>query len=149
MPLNGWRSKEPHALKIAGLFQPKFGSNMDKPKCWVKNAIKTFAVESESWSWVKIWIYIFNPTFGFVHIWPSNPALFLGCTKRLWRWPQWMNQCLPKQNNMCEEEKYFINRLKRVRCLLLWETIHDRKTCSRFMLNFICSSENESVHDSN
>jgi len=21
----------------AGLFQPKFGSNMDKPKCWVKN----------------------------------------------------------------------------------------------------------------
>jgi len=24
----------------AGLFQPKFGSNMDKPKCWVKNVIK-------------------------------------------------------------------------------------------------------------
>jgi len=24
------------------LFQPKFGSNMDKPKCWVKNAIKIF-----------------------------------------------------------------------------------------------------------
>jgi len=21
------------------LFQPKFGSNMDKPKCWVKNVI--------------------------------------------------------------------------------------------------------------
>jgi len=23
----------------AGLFQIKFGSNMDKPKCWVKNVI--------------------------------------------------------------------------------------------------------------
>jgi len=23
--------------KNAGLFDPKFGSNMDKPKCWVKN----------------------------------------------------------------------------------------------------------------
>jgi len=22
------------------LFQPKFGSNMDKPKCWFKNVIK-------------------------------------------------------------------------------------------------------------
>jgi len=28
-----------YTLKNAGLFQPKFGSNMDKPKCWVKNAI--------------------------------------------------------------------------------------------------------------
>jgi len=27
-------------LKNAGLFQPKFGSNMDKPKCWVKNVIQ-------------------------------------------------------------------------------------------------------------
>jgi len=27
-------------LKNAGLFQPKFGSNIDKLKCWVKNAIK-------------------------------------------------------------------------------------------------------------
>jgi len=26
-----------YTLKTAGLFQPKFGSNMDKPKCWVKN----------------------------------------------------------------------------------------------------------------
>jgi len=25
--------------KNAGFFQSKFGSNMDKPKCWVKNAI--------------------------------------------------------------------------------------------------------------
>jgi len=28
-----------YTLKNAGLFQPKFGSNMDKPKRWVKNAI--------------------------------------------------------------------------------------------------------------
>jgi len=33
-----------YTLKNAGLFQPKFGSNMDKPKCWVQNAI----FESES-----------------------------------------------------------------------------------------------------
>jgi len=40
---------------------------MDKPKCWVKNLIKKkCTVESESW--VKILNYIFNPTFGFVHI---------------------------------------------------------------------------------
>jgi len=25
-----------NTLKNAGLFEPKFGSNMDKPKCWVK-----------------------------------------------------------------------------------------------------------------
>jgi len=49
----------------------QIGSNMDKPKCLVKNAIKNFTVESESWSWVKIWNYIFNPTFGFVHILPK------------------------------------------------------------------------------
>jgi len=35
--------------KNAGLFQSKFGSNMDKPKCWVKNASKKNMVESESW----------------------------------------------------------------------------------------------------
>jgi len=35
-------------LKNAGLFQPKFGSNMDKPKCWVKNVIEKCTVESES-----------------------------------------------------------------------------------------------------
>jgi len=29
-----------HSKKNAGLFQPKFGSNIDKPKCWVKNVIK-------------------------------------------------------------------------------------------------------------
>jgi len=28
-----------YTLKNAGLFQPKFGTNMDKPKCWVKNVI--------------------------------------------------------------------------------------------------------------
>jgi len=34
-----------YTLKNTGLFQPKFGSNMDKPKCWVKNVIKKFTVE--------------------------------------------------------------------------------------------------------
>jgi len=34
--------------KNAGLFQPKFGSNMDQTKCWVKNVIEKRTVESES-----------------------------------------------------------------------------------------------------
>jgi len=34
--------------KNAGLFHPKFGSNMDKPKRWVKNVIEKITVESES-----------------------------------------------------------------------------------------------------
>jgi len=33
-------------MKMLGCFQPKFGSNMDKPKCWVKNPIKKCTVES-------------------------------------------------------------------------------------------------------
>jgi len=33
--------------------------------------LKKITVECESWSWVKIWNSIFNPTFGFVHIWPK------------------------------------------------------------------------------
>jgi len=36
-------------------------------KLWVKNAIKKLIFESESWSCVKIWNYIFNTTFGFVY----------------------------------------------------------------------------------
>jgi len=31
-----------YTLKNSGLFQPKFRSNMDKPKCWVKNVISNF-----------------------------------------------------------------------------------------------------------
>jgi len=57
-----------YTLQKAGLFQPKVGSNMDKPKCCVKNVIKKITIESESWSWVKFLNYIFNPTFGFVHL---------------------------------------------------------------------------------
>jgi len=34
-------------LKNAELFEPKFGSNMDKPKCWDKNAIKKITVKVE------------------------------------------------------------------------------------------------------
>jgi len=36
---------------------------MDEPKCWVKNAIKNVQLK------VKVESFdIFNPTFGFVHI---------------------------------------------------------------------------------
>jgi len=31
--------KQHSILNTAGLFEPKFGSNIDKPKCWVKNVI--------------------------------------------------------------------------------------------------------------
>jgi len=52
----------PHS-KNAGLFQPNFGSNMDKPKRWVKNVIKKC-----------------NPVAGFVHFWPKvglkQPSIF-------------------------------------------------------------------------
>jgi len=35
-----WKKKTiGYTLNNAGLFQHKFGSNMDKPKCWVKNVI--------------------------------------------------------------------------------------------------------------
>jgi len=44
----------------------ELGQIWANPNIWVKNAIKKFTVESESW--VKIGNYIFNPTFGFVHI---------------------------------------------------------------------------------
>jgi len=43
--------------KNAGLFQPK---------CWVKNVQLKVKVEVG-----LIWNYIFNPTFGFVHILPN------------------------------------------------------------------------------
>jgi len=33
-------NKASNRAKNAGLFQPRCGSNMDKPKCWVKNEIK-------------------------------------------------------------------------------------------------------------
>jgi len=46
-------------------------SNMDKPKCWFKNVKKKKNCTVESESWVKILNYIFNPTFGFVHILPN------------------------------------------------------------------------------
>jgi len=34
-------------LKNAGLFQPKFGSNMGKPKCWVEKCNE----KNYSWKW--------------------------------------------------------------------------------------------------
>jgi len=57
--------------KNAGLFQPKFGSNMDKPKCWVKNAIQ-IVIPTSTFTFSCTFVnYIFNPAFGFVHIWPN------------------------------------------------------------------------------
>jgi len=31
------------------LFQAKFGSNVDKPKCWVKNVIQKCTVTTQIW----------------------------------------------------------------------------------------------------
>jgi len=61
---------------------------MDKPKRWVKNVTKKkCTAENESSSWVNIWNYIFNPTFGFVHIWPKvglkHPRLFLSVSNMM------------------------------------------------------------------
>jgi len=33
--------------KMLGCFNPTFGSNMDKPKCWVRNAIKNVQLKVE------------------------------------------------------------------------------------------------------
>jgi len=84
------------------LFQPNLGSNMDKPKCWVKNAIQKCTVESESWSWVKILNDILTQHLGLSIFYPNlgsnNPALFrvyyseVTCyKKRQFTWIQ-MNQ---------------------------------------------------------
>jgi len=54
-----------HSKKNAGLFQPKFGSNVDKPKCWVKK----FKLKVEVG--LNFCNCIFNPTFGFVDISPK------------------------------------------------------------------------------
>jgi len=64
-----------HTLKKnVGLFQPKFGSNMDKPKCWVKNAIKNVQVKVEvglKFENQHLGLSIFYPNLG-----SNNPALF-------------------------------------------------------------------------
>jgi len=43
-------------------------SNMDKPKCWVKNAIKNVIPTSTFTFSCTFFNYIFNPAFVFVHI---------------------------------------------------------------------------------
>jgi len=44
-----WQPGHVHyTLNNAGWFQPKFGSNMEKPKCWFKNVIQKCNIESES-----------------------------------------------------------------------------------------------------
>jgi len=50
MPYESVTKRVDHSKKCS-MFQTKFGSNMDKPICWVKNVIKKCTVESESWSW--------------------------------------------------------------------------------------------------
>jgi len=35
-----------NTLKNAGLFQPKFGSNIDKLKCWVKMQLKNLQLKN-------------------------------------------------------------------------------------------------------
>jgi len=61
----------------AELLPTKFGSNIDKPKGWVKNFIKKIQLKVK----VKILNYIFNPTIWvcpyLTQIWvKKNPALF-------------------------------------------------------------------------
>jgi len=56
---------------MLGCFNPNLGQIWTNNKCWVKNAIKKFTVESESWSWIEIGKDIFNPTFEVVHILPK------------------------------------------------------------------------------
>jgi len=69
-----------YTLKNAGLFEPKFGSNMDKPKYWVKNVISNFNPTSTFTFNCNFFNYIFNSTFGFFHIWPKfgfkQPSIF-------------------------------------------------------------------------
>jgi len=54
---------------------------MDKPKCWVKNVITKITDERKSW--VQILNYIFNPTFGFVHIWPNVACVMKNCVNKI------------------------------------------------------------------
>jgi len=49
---------------MLGCFNPNLGQIWTNPNAGLK-----ITVESESWSWVYILNDIFNPTFGFVHIW--------------------------------------------------------------------------------
>jgi len=51
-----------YTLKNDAFFPTHIWVKMDKLKCWVKNAIKKKLQ-------LKILNDIFNPTFGFVHIW--------------------------------------------------------------------------------
>jgi len=51
--------------KNAGLFQPKFGSNIDKPKCWVKNVTFTFNCNFfKTFLTQHLGLSIFDPNLG-------------------------------------------------------------------------------------
>jgi len=73
-----------YTLNNAGLFEPKYGENFDKPKCWVKNVISILTQLQLSLPTVIFFCCIFNPTFGFVHTSDPNynPAFLVYLTKR-------------------------------------------------------------------
>jgi len=58
-------------MEYAWLFQPRFGSNMDKPKCWLKNVIKKIQLKVEvelkfkmTFLTQHLGLPIFDPTLG-------------------------------------------------------------------------------------
>jgi len=53
---------------MLGCFTPNLGQIWTNPNVGLKMQLKKLQLKSESLSWVKMLNYIFNPTFGFVHI---------------------------------------------------------------------------------
>jgi len=53
-----------YTLNNAGLLEPKFGSNMDKPKCWVKNVISNFHFQLYIFLIDFLGLSIFDPNLG-------------------------------------------------------------------------------------
>jgi len=89
---------------MLGCFKPTFGSNTDKPKCWVKNLFKKCTVEVG-----LILNYIFNPTFWFVHIWHKFGIKQPSIAKSVG--PKWINTQFHLKKNLVTE--------------LFWDYSHD------------------------
>jgi len=91
LPTQRRRGKLINTLNNAGLFEPKFRSNLDKPKCWVKNVISnfnpTFTFNCTSFNLIltqHLGLSIFDPNLGW-----NNPAFFrvyttVVCTVNAW-----------------------------------------------------------------
>jgi len=66
-----------YTLNNAGLFQPKCGSNIDKPKCLIKNVIKIF---NPTFNCIFFFLnYILNQHFGLsnlTHIWIETTRVY-------------------------------------------------------------------------